>query len=407
MSATASRLRTVVAVLEGGPARGAPAEVKRTAPITYWAVLGAIILAFILWIWGKWVTGPYLKSVPSGPDQPPTWMKAALISLEALATPAALYVLYRVAWRPWRRERRVSFDALMVACFFFMWFWDPFPGYTGIWFSYNTYLLNLGSWVNQVPGWLSFGQPGAQVAEPILLVAPIYMTAFFGGTVFGCWATRRLGQRFPSWGPGRRLAGCFVVMVCFDFVVEGLIMMPLGIYTYGGGVGLSLFPNTYHKFPLHQAFSAAALWTGFVALRYFRNDKGETLSERGLSEIRAGTARKTALRFLALLATMSLTINATFSIPDALFVAPRSSVWPKAIQQKSYFTMRMCGAGTDRMCPGPGVPNFRGPNTAHLDPHGNLVVPAGVRLPKAVPFDSGAKVDPLAGPVVGSTSATK
>jgi len=57
------------------------AETELGAPppaVKIWAWVGGIALAFILFIWGRWITGPYFKSVPSGPSQPPGWMKVAL-----------------------------------------------------------------------------------------------------------------------------------------------------------------------------------------------------------------------------------------------------------------------------------------------------------------------------------------
>jgi hypothetical protein len=228
------------------------------------------------------------------------------------------------------------------------------------------------------------------------------MTAFFGGTVFACWSMRKMKARWPGMGPGRLIAGCFAVMIVFDFVIEGCIWIPLGFYTYAGG-HLSLWPDSYHKFPLHETLFASALWTGFAILRYFKNDKGETLAERGVSKLNVGVGRKTALRFLALLAAMSAVFNFMFNIPIALFIAPQSATWPKAIQERSYLTDRICGAGTDRICPGPGIPNFRGSQTAHVNPNGQLVVPAGVNLPRPVGFAHNNKIHPYSGPLVGST----
>jgi Spirocyclase AveC-like len=350
---------------------------RRTPPVVLWALLGAVMLAFILWVWGRWVIGPYFKHVDGGPDQPPEWMRAVQIAFEAAGPVAVAVLVYRLAWTPWRRRREVTFDALMLACWFFMWFWDVMPGYTGMWWSYNTSLVNMGSWVYDIPGWVPYaGRPGHMVAEP-LLIAPLYMTGFFGGAVFGCYAMRKLGQRFTTWDPPRLMAACFVVMMAFDLVAEGLIWMPTGLYTYAGS-RLALFPSTYHKYPLTEMVFAGAAFTGWASLRHFRNDRGETLSERGLSELGGGPVRRTAMRFLALLGAMSTVFLLVFALPDILWVAPDSSVWPQAIRDKSYFNDGICGKGTDRMCPGPGVP-IATRTSAYLNRRGELVVPSGAR----------------------------
>ncbi|MHB8693910.1 MAG: spirocyclase AveC family protein [Solirubrobacteraceae bacterium] len=365
----------------GASARITPASSDRrhrTPPIVLWAVLGAVMLAFILWVWARWLTGPYFRHVSVGPDQPPMWMRIVQIAFQAGGPPAVAYLIYRVAWKPWRRERIVSFDALMLACWFFMWFWDVTPGYTGMWWSYNTSLVNMGSWVYDMPGWVPYaGTPGHMVAEP-LLIAPLYMTGFFGGAAFACLVMRRLGERFPRWDTVRIMGACFVVMMVFDLIVECFIWMPAGLYTYAGA-HVAIFPSTYHKYPVSQMVFAGAAFTGWASLRHFKNDRGETLAERGLSEAGGGFFRQTALRFLALLAAMSTVFLLVFALPDILWVAPNSTVWPEAIQDKSYFTDGICGKGTDRICPGPGVP-IATRSSAYLNTSGQLVVPRGTKL---------------------------
>ncbi|MHB8693271.1 MAG: spirocyclase AveC family protein [Solirubrobacteraceae bacterium] len=304
-------------------------------------------------------------------------MRIVQIAFQAAGPPAVAVLVYRLAWRPWRSERVVSFDALMLACWFFMWFWDVMPGYAGMWWSYNTSLVNMGSWVYEIPGWVPYaGRPGHMVAEP-LLIAPLYMTGFFGGAVFACYVMRRLQTRFPRWDTVRLMAGCFVAMMVFDFVAEGLIWMPAGLYTYAGAP-LSIFPSTYHKYPLTEMVFAGAAFTCWASLRHFKNDRGETLTERGLSELNSSLKTKTALRFLALLAAMSTVFLLVFALPDILWVAPDSTIWPKAIQDKSYFNDGICGRGTDRTCPGPGVP-IATRDSAYLNARGELVVPPSAR----------------------------
>ena len=53
------------------------------------------------------------------------------------------------------------------------------------------------------------------------------------------------------WGLGtiQLVVLCFVTMMVFDFIIEAVIWMPFGFYTMPGG-HLSLFPNSYHKYPM-------------------------------------------------------------------------------------------------------------------------------------------------------------
>jgi hypothetical protein len=192
-------------------------------------------------------------------------------------------------------------------------------------------------------------------------------------------------------------------MMLFDLVVEGMIWIPMGYYTYTGG-HFSLWPDSYHKFPLHELLFAGALWTGFAILRYFTNDRGETLAERGIGTLHINPLQKVGVRFLAVLAAMSVVFNLAFNIPIALFIADHSDTWPAAVQERSYFTDHICGAGTDTMCPGPGVPNSRAADSTHLDPDGKVVVPPGVSLNKFIPeAPTNTPVRPYSGPLFGTT----
>ena len=38
------------------------------------------------------------------------------------------------------------------------------------WITYNSWLVNWGSWYNDVPGWMAFGKPGHMVLEPPLFI---------------------------------------------------------------------------------------------------------------------------------------------------------------------------------------------------------------------------------------------
>src|SRR5260221_14275255 len=84
--------------------------VTKTQPIVLWGLLGAFVLAFIVFVWGKWITGPYFQRVGPGPTPVPGWMKTELAAQEVFNT-ASIFVL--IGWflvRPIIRERRVTTD---------------------------------------------------------------------------------------------------------------------------------------------------------------------------------------------------------------------------------------------------------------------------------------------------------
>ena len=114
-----------------------------------------------LYVWTKWVTGPYFVRVPPGPSDPPTWMKIVLVTWTSVIMLGLPVAVYYIIIRPWRRERRITTDGMLLGAFGLVFFQDPLLNYLNTWCTYNTWLFNRGSWVKDVPGWVSWNKPGA------------------------------------------------------------------------------------------------------------------------------------------------------------------------------------------------------------------------------------------------------
>jgi hypothetical protein len=365
----------------------APGEhAAASQPVLWWAIVGAVFFAFSGYLIISWIAGPYFHSVASGPDRPPAWMRAVQISWMAIGIPLTVLVIYKVLIAPWRREGRPSTDGLMALSCLLLVVQDPWSSYVQHWFTYNSWLPNMGSWVNEIPGWIAFGAPGAQVPEPILWSPFMYCYAFFAITVLGSAMMRKAKRRWPALGPIRLVGLCIVFMFVIDFVLEGALFLPLGFYSYAGG-HWAIFPDAYHKFPAHEAVFAGTMFAVMSSVRYFVDDKGNSVAERGIDTVRGGAAKKSALRFLAIFGIFSSAVLACYNVPSAIMAA-NSTRWPADVQKRSYLTDRICGAGTDRACPGPGVPITRGEDSIHLAPNGELVVPSGAKAPRVVPFSN-------------------
>lgn len=357
----------------------------RTPPIRYFAFAGALVLAFIAYVWGKWVTGPNFERVPTGPSEAPDWMQTVLTLWQPAGFVALAFCYWWFLIRPWRAEGRITTDGLLVIGFSTLWFQDPLSAYFGHWFTYNAHLVNFGSWVHDVPGWMSHGEPGAMVLEPILLIGPLYVYFIMIGTLLGCLVMRKAKARWPSLRAWQLVGLCFIAMCLVDIVAEGLIWLPLGFWEYPGGYGM-LFPSAYHKFPWHEMVTIGALFTAIASLRYFRDDRGHTLVERGADQLRGG--RQTVMRIMAVTFAVHALLFALYNVPH-MWVGANSAEWPADLQKRSYLLDGLCGEGTDRACPGPGVPNTKGNDAPYMNREGEMVVPAGSERPLSVPLDRG------------------
>jgi hypothetical protein len=291
---TTAKSRSVVS-----PTRAAdivPAPAKSTQAVQVWATIGGLGLAFILFVWGKWVTGPYFTPVPVGPSQPPAWMHTLHVVWQWVFAGIAIGFFYWFLVKPWRRDGRPSTDGLLCAAIFFLFFQDPLSSFTGHWFTYNMDLLQHGCWVNHIPGWMAFGDPGANVGKPLVFTGVVYVWAFFGLILLGSWIAGR-HQEWPTLGTPSLIAVCFVALFVADVVLGGIIWLPLGFLSYPRG-HWNLFAGSWHQYLPHEGITAGALLTGLASLRHFHNDRGETFADRGVERMKGGTGRKTALKFL-------------------------------------------------------------------------------------------------------------
>jgi hypothetical protein len=376
VSAAASRSRTDI------PSAVA-LEPKRSQPIKVWAFFGAALLLVQIVVWARWIAND-AETTPSGPSDPPHLMKVILNTWQIAGIFAMVFTFYWFLIRPWRRERKITTDGLLTLVFAGMYFQDPILNYFQNWCTYNSYLLNFGSWTEQIPGWVSAN--ASNFAEPVAFVGPTYVYACLGATMFICWVMRKAKERRPNITTMGLVLVALGTGLITDFVLE-LAWMRAGLYTYPGAIkSLTLFHGHYYQFPIYEALMFGSTLAAWACLRYFKDDKGQTLAERGLEHLKVGARQKVAYRFFAIFAAMSALFFVTYNLP-AMFWGMHAEEWPEDIQKRSYFTNYICGDGTPYACSSPGVPVPR-ENSVHLDPDGRTVVPADApQLPQRVPFE--------------------
>ena len=329
------------------------------APVTWWAALGAFVIALQAFVLVRWISGPYFKHVDPGPTPLPGWMKVALTFLQIVLPLAGIGALYWFVVRPWRRERRVGLDGLMVIAFLNLSFHDPLSAYIGHWYTYNAWQVNMGSWVQSLPGALSPGTPAHQVAYPLLIVPGAYVVIFLLVMMMGAAVMRHAKARWPGIPRLGLVAICFAVMVPFDVVFEGIIFMPLGSWEYPGG-HVKIFADTFHAYPLNEALTTGAIFTMFACIKYFANDRGQSLAERGAEQLGGGPVRVTIVRMLAVTGLVTLAMTIGYTLPNTWFGA-HSTEWNRDIQTRSYLTYT-CGEGPGLACPAPDIPLLRNDN---------------------------------------------
>ena len=166
----------------------------KVRPVTVWAAIGGALLVLQVYVWIRWITGPYFERVPGGPSDPPLYMKIPLILNMVVVCVGLPIAVWWFLIRPWVRERRITLDGILLVSMGLMFFQDP--------------LLSLGA-----RGWLALA---STVVSGLAagLVPYVYLRR----------AARRSGVDAPRW-PVVMLAGGGV----------GLLLLVTELITRVGG----------------------------------------------------------------------------------------------------------------------------------------------------------------------------
>jgi hypothetical protein len=365
----------------------AQAEAK-VKPVQIWAVIGGALLALQVYVWIRWITGPYFQQVPSGPSEPPLYMKVPLIANAVVLWVGLPFAVWWFFIRPWRRERRITLDGMLFLSMGLMLFQDPLLNYFNTWCTYNTWLWNRGSWTSHIPGWVSPEEPGRQVPEPLLTNAVGYAYGVLLITIVGCWVMRRIKARWPNISNLRLILATYAFAFVLDFLMEGCLLLPTGLFSYPGAIrAVSINAGTYYQWPVYEGLMWGGVQAALCCLRYFTDDRGRTVVERGLDRVRGGVVRQQFVRFLAIFAAVSACFFVLYNIP-AQWVGMHADPWPQDVQKRSYFNGGICGDGIDTPCPNPVLP-LPTKRSGFINNDGQLVLPEGVEVPPVVPFNPG------------------
>jgi hypothetical protein len=355
--------RDVATTLNEDLSSGAPIpepHARRPRPVLWWSSAGVALLGFQAFVLARWVLGPSFRSTDPGPDSLPAWKSVVFTVLQIAVPAAAVVLLYLWVIRPWRRHGFLTTDAMIALAASTVFFWDMVMNYTSVTLFYNSHLINRGAWANGAwPTWIS---PRAnKLPEPLLIVPPAYTALVFSQVIVILWLVRRVKARWPRVGVVGIVLSIVVGLTLTDTLVEGLVLRT-GVYAYPGGIrAITLFAGETYQIPLSETVLFGGFSLGAIAcLSYFRDDRGQTLVERGISTLNLSFKAKQAVKFFAIYGAIHLGFVVLYMIPQQWF-ATHSDPFPAGYP--SYMVNDMCASGADgQTCPGPGVPMPRPPS---------------------------------------------
>jgi len=177
----------------------------------------------------------------------------------------------------------------------------------------------------------------------------------FSQVIVVVWLLRKVKARRPRLGVLATIATIFVGLTITDTLVEGLVLRT-GAYAYPGGIrAITLFAGHTYQIPMSETVLFGGVALGAIAcLSHFRNDRGQTVVERGIDTLKLSFKGKQAVKFFAIYGAVHLGFVVLYMAPQQWF-ATHSDPFPHGYP--SYMVNDMCAAGADgKTCPGPGVP---------------------------------------------------
>lgn len=310
-----------------------------------WLANGVFWFCLAMYCWGSWILGPDFVPNTIGRDEAPDNYVLMIRIFECVASFLGLIIIWHFVLRPVLRDGKFSFDGLFFLGALMMYLQEPWLNYNGQQFMYNTVFINFGSWCGYVPGWNSPYPERIPVGGPLVMTLYVVYVGMAG----------YLGSRFMLWYKAKKPAIShlqlifitFMVLVIADTIFESLLLR-LNIFGYPSAVPeLTLWAGEYYQLPIYQELQWGATFTAMACLRFFRDDQGRCLPERGLDKMKLGSRVHTFARFLIMMGFLQVAFLCTYTMPY-FYWSTKGAAYPEALQ--SYRIGGLCGPETDFDC---------------------------------------------------------
>ncbi|MFE9577017.1 spirocyclase AveC family protein [Nocardia sp. NPDC006044] len=238
-------------------------------PRPVWTGFGVASLVVQLIIFARWLAdgGHRLAPAPTSGNNFPIVTELVICAFYSAIIIAGLVVYLRRM----RREGRMNLElALCLGTLLSLWI-EPLVNLRTRVMQYNAHgVAVISSWAPYVPGWS--GAPAHYEPTQLLILIP----AWVGGAVAGmtaCSLLIRLRRRYRL-GIARFIPILIGTSVLFTLPADPLFYA-LGFFRWDSGIaGFTLFPGTWHQFPLYETISFSILMASYLTFYYWYRTKG-------------------------------------------------------------------------------------------------------------------------------------
>ena len=264
-------------------------------------------------------------------------------------------------------ERRLTFDAKFCIAGLLTYWCDPMVEFFQPIFFNSAYYVNVRDWTGFLP--FIVNPDGGRILEPYLAYIPMYTAGFLAYAMMLNTLMRKVELKMPGVSAYTLFALAFGVGCVLEIFME-VIWLKLQLISYPGAPDFLAIYVGDLKMPWIEWFTGGLVFGTFSLVRYYVDDKGLRVTERGL----AGLARplQGLVSTLAMVAILN-TLMITASLMDA-FVGLYSAPWRA---QPAHLLVGACdvpgGESGSRYGPCPGSPGYKMPLKGSLEepnPHG-------------------------------------
>jgi Spirocyclase AveC-like len=331
------------------------ASPRRATPVTALAVTGVAFLALIVYVLARWFAGPFFHTVHPPPGSHESGLVKVMVPVsEILSTAFNVPLIWYWIVKPKLKTGSFSLLGLVSLASATVFILDPLQNYFTFGFSYNSHLINWGSWGPYLPGFLTPNM--GRWPENPFMAGSTYIWFNFGIPVAFVWLWRRMDRRFPGWSAVRIIVALVGAMAVWDAIME-IAFLHMRVYGYpGADRSLSLFSGHYYQYPIYVGLTTALFWLAMATLVYYVDDRGHSWAERGIDKLRVGPRMRTFVRWLALVGACQVIFIVSYFIPSWFWYAHHSTI---PADTPSYMINGACGESAGFPCGGDGVPFAR------------------------------------------------
>ena len=287
----------------------------------YLALIGAPILFLNVWTVSAWLADGPRQITAYRDHNDPSWYAARFY--EGVMILVALAVIIYLIRGCVRERQFLTWDVMFCLCGATMFWADAADNFFQPVLLYSSQWINLTNPCGHMP-FVVNPHCGA-VPDAFLFNWLAETFALLGAVVVVMAGLDRLRLRKPHLSTAQLFGVVCLIGVLVDLLLE-VPIIALGLWTYTASVGIPF--AHYAKYALVELIEGGLFVAFLIWLRYYKNDRGETLAERGLGHLRPGP--KKALTLLAMYGFVQLVTWVPGGLPmqaASFYQRP----WPKDI----------------------------------------------------------------------------